>query len=71
MRTMCYAPGPIEQADLSEFSMVNDANQIESELPEISSSTSATTNAGAVDSGIDDMRLEASEMQGVVGKVAA
>ncbi|OCF61383.1 hypothetical protein L486_01031 [Kwoniella mangroviensis CBS 10435] len=73
---MCYRPGPIEKPDLSEFSMVNDAEQVaeqvQSELP----STSPDQPPSAVDkidNGIGDIKLEASDIRGsgVLGKVAA
>ncbi|WWC94971.1 hypothetical protein V866_001823 [Kwoniella sp. B9012] len=74
MRTMCYQPGPIEKPDLSEFSMVNDADQLESELPTTTHDQPLSTSTmDKIDNGVEDIRLETSEMKcnGLLGKVAA
>nr|XP_018260787.1 uncharacterized protein I303_06503 [Kwoniella dejecticola CBS 10117]OBR82945.1 hypothetical protein I303_06503 [Kwoniella dejecticola CBS 10117] len=83
MRTVCYQPGELEQPDLTEFSMVENADQVEAEQPspaEISnpatipsSATAAAQDDGKVDNGLEDIRLESSEMNStsIIGKVAA
>ncbi|WWC91815.1 uncharacterized protein L201_006762 [Kwoniella dendrophila CBS 6074] len=74
MRTVCYQPGPLQQADITELSMVNDANQIEAELPssaEAAQIAEIDDNKQKIDSGVNDMKLEAREMTSTTGKVAA
>ncbi|WWD03744.1 hypothetical protein V865_001800 [Kwoniella europaea PYCC6329] len=74
MRTMCYQPGPFEKPDLSEFSMVDDADQLESELPSTTPDQPLSTSTiDKIDNGVKDIRLETSEMKGngLLGKVAA
>ncbi|WWC72094.1 uncharacterized protein I206_106054 [Kwoniella pini CBS 10737] len=71
MRTVCYQPGELEQPDLTEFSMVENADQIEEELPSSAEVASTSFNEGKIDNGLNDLKLENSEMSGLMGKVTA